>query len=64
MTYYIRNMKILCFLQGLNAPASSFYGPSLAIMALCQKNAEPILPIAVRFAKSLLVNVAPFSVGE
>lgn len=48
--------------SGLNAPASSFYGPSLAIMALCQKNAEPILPIAVRFAKSLLVNVAPFSV--
>ncbi|XP_005369727.1 gastric intrinsic factor [Microtus ochrogaster] len=34
--------------------ASGFYGPSLAILALCQKNSEATLPIAVRFAKNLM----------
>ncbi|XP_004478016.1 cobalamin binding intrinsic factor [Dasypus novemcinctus] len=43
------------------AEASSFYGPSLAILALCQKNPETTLPIAARFAKALLVNTSPFS---
>ncbi|XP_075401774.1 cobalamin binding intrinsic factor [Tenrec ecaudatus] len=42
--------------------ASSFYGPSLAVLALCQKNPEATLPIAARFAKSLLVNTSPFNV--
>ncbi|KAM6157467.1 cobalamin binding intrinsic factor [Rhynchocyon petersi] len=45
-----------------NTEASSFYGPGLAILALCQKNSEAMLPIAVRFAKSLLVNPSPFNV--
>ncbi|XP_008068900.1 gastric intrinsic factor [Carlito syrichta] len=45
-----------------NAEASAFYGPSLAILALCQKNSEATLPIAVRFAKTLLVNSSPFNV--
>ncbi|XP_062053848.1 cobalamin binding intrinsic factor [Lepus europaeus] len=45
-----------------NADASAFYSPSLAILALCQKNSEATLPIAVRFAKTLLANSSPFSV--
>uniref|UniRef100_A0A2K5L561 Cobalamin binding intrinsic factor n=1 Tax=Cercocebus atys TaxID=9531 RepID=A0A2K5L561_CERAT len=45
-----------------NAEASAFYGPSLAILALCQKNSEVTLPIAVRFAKTLLANSSPFNV--
>ncbi|XP_012615284.1 cobalamin binding intrinsic factor [Microcebus murinus] len=45
-----------------NAEASAFYGPSLAILALCQKNSEATLPIAVRFAKTLLANSSPFNV--
>ncbi|XP_040860147.1 cobalamin binding intrinsic factor [Ochotona curzoniae] len=45
-----------------NAEASTFYSPSLAILALCQKNSEATLPLAVRFAKTLLVNSSPFSV--
>ncbi|EPQ04086.1 Gastric intrinsic factor [Myotis brandtii] len=45
-----------------NAEASSFYGPSLAILALCQKNPEAALPIAARFAKTLLANSSPFNV--
>ncbi|XP_006876522.1 PREDICTED: gastric intrinsic factor [Chrysochloris asiatica] len=44
-----------------SAEATSFYGPSLAILALCQKNPETTLPIAARFAKSLLVNPSPFN---
>ncbi|KAB0406716.1 hypothetical protein E2I00_017838, partial [Balaenoptera physalus] len=47
---------------GLNTHASSFYGPSLAILALCQNNPEKTLPIATRFAKSLLANSSPFNV--
>ncbi|XP_024429747.3 cobalamin binding intrinsic factor [Desmodus rotundus] len=45
-----------------NAEASSFYGPSLAILALCQKNPETTLPIAARFAKTLLANSSPSNV--
>ncbi|XP_036916370.1 cobalamin binding intrinsic factor isoform X2 [Sturnira hondurensis] len=45
-----------------SAEASSFYGPSLAILALCQKNPETTLPIAARFAKTLLANSSPFNV--
>ncbi|KAM7084662.1 cobalamin binding intrinsic factor [Molossus nigricans] len=45
-----------------NAEASSFYGPSLAILALCQKNPERTLPIAARFAKTLLANSSPFNI--
>ncbi|XP_058926476.1 cobalamin binding intrinsic factor [Kogia breviceps] len=48
--------------SSLNIHTSSFYGPSLAILALCQNNTETTLPIAVRFAKSLLDNSSPFSV--
>ncbi|XP_007118847.1 cobalamin binding intrinsic factor [Physeter macrocephalus] len=48
--------------SSLNSHASSFYGPSLAILALCQNNTETTLPIAVRFAKSLLDNSSPFNV--
>ncbi|XP_004389345.1 cobalamin binding intrinsic factor [Trichechus manatus latirostris] len=47
--------------SGSNAEASSFYGPGLAILALCQKNPETTLPIAARFAKSLLTNLSPFN---
>ncbi|KAL2806024.1 cobalamin binding intrinsic factor precursor, partial [Daubentonia madagascariensis] len=45
-----------------NAGASAFYGPSVAILALCQKNSEATLPIAVRFAKTLLASSSPFNV--
>ncbi|KAM5186463.1 cobalamin binding intrinsic factor [Callospermophilus lateralis] len=45
-----------------NDQVTAFYGPSLAILALCQKNSESTLPIAVRFAKTLLSNTAPFNV--
>ncbi|XP_059104241.1 cobalamin binding intrinsic factor [Peromyscus eremicus] len=45
-----------------SAEASAFYGPSLAILALCQKNSEATLPIAVRFAKTLMRASSPFSV--
>ncbi|XP_036993704.2 cobalamin binding intrinsic factor isoform X2 [Artibeus jamaicensis] len=45
-----------------NAEALSFYGPSLAILALCQKNPETTLPIATRFAKTVLANSSPFNV--
>ncbi|XP_037374196.1 cobalamin binding intrinsic factor [Talpa occidentalis] len=48
--------------SSLNAPATSFYGPSLAILALCQQNSELTLPIAARFAKALLANASPFNV--
>ncbi|XP_045341310.1 cobalamin binding intrinsic factor isoform X1 [Leopardus geoffroyi] len=44
-----------------NAQSSTFYGPSLAVLALCQKNPETTLPIAVRFAKILLANSSPFN---
>ncbi|KAI6053936.1 cobalamin binding intrinsic factor [Marmota monax] len=45
-----------------NDQVTAFYGPSLAILALCQKNSESTLPIAVRFAKTLLSNTSPFNV--
>ncbi|XP_010985308.1 cobalamin binding intrinsic factor [Camelus dromedarius] len=41
--------------------ASTFYGPSLAILALCQNNPEAALPTAARFAKTLLANSSPFN---
>lgn len=50
--------------QGLDSYASTFYGPSLAILALCQNNPETTLPIAARFAKTLLASSAPFDVGK
>lgn len=50
--------------QGLDSYASTFYGPSLAILALCQNNPETTLPIAARFAKTLLANSSPFDVGK
>ncbi|XP_004682805.1 PREDICTED: gastric intrinsic factor [Condylura cristata] len=48
--------------SSLSAPASSFYGPSLAILALCQQNPALTLPIAARLAKALLANTSPFNV--
>ncbi|EDM12889.1 gastric intrinsic factor [Rattus norvegicus] len=48
--------------SNLGAESSSFYGPALAILALCQKNSEATLPIAVRFAKTLMMESSPFSV--
>nr|XP_004667751.1 cobalamin binding intrinsic factor [Jaculus jaculus] len=45
-----------------NDEALAFYGPGLAILALCQKNPETTLPIAVRLAKALLANSSPFNV--
>ncbi|XP_020035008.1 cobalamin binding intrinsic factor [Castor canadensis] len=48
--------------SGPSEEATAFYGPSLAIMTLCQKNSETTLPIAVRFAKTLLANSSPFNV--
>ncbi|XP_036025393.1 cobalamin binding intrinsic factor-like [Onychomys torridus] len=44
------------------AEASAFYGPSLAILTLCQKNSEATIPIAVRFAKTLIRESSPFNV--
>ncbi|XP_051003034.1 cobalamin binding intrinsic factor [Acomys russatus] len=44
------------------AEASAFYGPGLAILALCQKNSEATLPIAVRFAKTLMMESSPLNV--
>ncbi|MEJ1273390.1 gastric intrinsic factor [Cricetulus griseus] len=46
------------------ADPSAFYGPSLAILALCQKNSEATLPIAALFAKTLMSDPSPFSVGK
>ncbi|XP_043828413.1 cobalamin binding intrinsic factor isoform X4 [Dromiciops gliroides] len=43
-------------------PYSVFYGPSLGLLALCQKNQEGTLDLAVGFAKMLLANVSPFNV--
>ncbi|KAK2489380.1 hypothetical protein MC885_020209 [Smutsia gigantea] len=48
--------------SGSSAQASTFYGPSLAILALCQNNPEMTLPIAARFAKILWNNFSPFNV--
>lgn len=50
--------------QGLDSYGSTFYGPSLAILALCQDNPETALPIAARFAKILLANSSPFDMGK
>ncbi|GAB1302218.1 Cobalamin binding intrinsic factor [Apodemus speciosus] len=44
------------------AESSAFYGPGLAILALCQKNSEATLPIAARFAKTLMMESSPFNV--
>ncbi|XP_012884575.1 PREDICTED: gastric intrinsic factor [Dipodomys ordii] len=41
---------------------SAFYGPSLAILALCQKNPETTLPTALRFAKILLASSSSLNV--
>ncbi|XP_015974488.2 cobalamin binding intrinsic factor isoform X2 [Rousettus aegyptiacus] len=45
-----------------SAEALSLYGPSLAILALCQKNSEATLPIAARFAKTVLAISSPFDI--
>ncbi|XP_051821757.1 cobalamin binding intrinsic factor [Antechinus flavipes] len=42
-------------------PHTVFYGPSLGLLALCQKNQEDTLKLAVRFSKMLLANVSPFN---
>ncbi|XP_047546872.1 cobalamin binding intrinsic factor [Lutra lutra] len=44
-----------------SAPASTFYGPSLAVLALCQENPTRALPIAARFAKILRFGSSPFN---
>lgn len=49
---------------GPSAPASNFYGPSLAVLALCQENPTRALPIAARFAKILRFGSSPFNTGE
>ncbi|XP_022363362.1 gastric intrinsic factor [Enhydra lutris kenyoni] len=43
-----------------SVPASTFYGPSLAVLALCQENPTRTLPIAARFAKILKFGSSPF----
>ncbi|XP_066216499.1 cobalamin binding intrinsic factor [Saccopteryx leptura] len=48
--------------SGPNAEASSFYGPSLAILALCLENPESTLPLAARFAKTVQANSSPFNI--
>ncbi|ELK13503.1 Gastric intrinsic factor [Pteropus alecto] len=45
-----------------SAEALSFYGPSLAILALCQQNSEATLPIAVRFAKTVPASSSTFDI--
>ncbi|KAM6160764.1 cobalamin binding intrinsic factor [Erethizon dorsatum] len=47
---------------GPNDGAIAFYAPSLAVLALCQKNSEATLPVAAGFAKALLANTSPFNV--
>ncbi|XP_058999306.1 cobalamin binding intrinsic factor [Mustela lutreola] len=47
--------------SGPRAPASDFYGPSLAVLALCQENPTRALPIAARFAKILRFGSSPFN---
>lgn len=47
--------------SGPSAPASNFYGPSLAVLALCQENPTRALPIAARFAKILRFGSSPFN---
>nr|XP_003464282.1 gastric intrinsic factor [Cavia porcellus] len=47
---------------GPREEAVAFYGPSLAVLALCQKNSEATLPVAAGFAKALLANTSPFDV--
>ncbi|KAI5761265.1 CBLIF protein [Gulo gulo luscus] len=44
-----------------SAPVSTFYGPSLAVLALCQENPTRALPIAARFAKILRFGSSPFN---
>ncbi|XP_034501105.1 cobalamin binding intrinsic factor [Ailuropoda melanoleuca] len=44
-----------------DAPAPTFYGPSLAVLALCQENPKTALPIAARFAKILRFSSSPFN---
>lgn len=45
----------------LDTHASTFYEPSLGILTLCQNNPEKTLPLAARFAKTLLANSSPFN---
>uniref|UniRef100_A0A8D2C2R3 Cobalamin binding intrinsic factor n=1 Tax=Sus scrofa TaxID=9823 RepID=A0A8D2C2R3_PIG len=47
--------------SGLDTHASTFYEPSLGILTLCQNNPEKTLPLAARFAKTLLANSSPFN---
>uniref|UniRef100_A0A8C3YCW6 Cobalamin binding intrinsic factor n=1 Tax=Catagonus wagneri TaxID=51154 RepID=A0A8C3YCW6_9CETA len=47
--------------SSLDTYASAFYGPSLAILALCQDNPEKTLPIAARFAKILMATSSPLN---
>ncbi|XP_032212691.1 cobalamin binding intrinsic factor [Mustela erminea] len=47
--------------SGPSAPAANFYGPSLAVLALCQENPTRALPIAARFAKILRFGSSPFN---
>lgn len=49
---------------GPDAPAPTFYGPSLAVLALCQENPKTALPIAARFAKILRFSSSPFNMGK
>ncbi|XP_072494818.1 cobalamin binding intrinsic factor [Notamacropus eugenii] len=43
-------------------PYSVFYGPSLGLLALCQKNQKGTLDLAIKFSKMLLATVSSFSV--
>ncbi|XP_074087509.1 cobalamin binding intrinsic factor [Macrotis lagotis] len=42
-------------------PYSVFYGPSLGLLALCQKKQKDTLELAVKLSKMLLANVSPFN---
>ena len=49
---------------GPSAPAWTFYGPSLAVLALCQEHPGRALPVAARLAKILAAGLSPFNTGE
>ncbi|XP_027716549.1 cobalamin binding intrinsic factor [Vombatus ursinus] len=42
-------------------PYSVFYGPSLGLLALCQKNQAGTLELAIKFSKMLLANTSRFN---
>ncbi|XP_038445052.1 cobalamin binding intrinsic factor [Canis lupus familiaris] len=44
-----------------SAPAWTFYGPSLAVLALCQEHPGRALPVAARLAKILAAGLSPFN---